>query len=110
MQKNLSERGGTGKLKSYWKNDIYEVVSCHPEWPIYQIKPENVGNKIWAVHWNLYMKCNDLPVETQSPYSTLTTSNQKPKKVTNSNNGSDSPCSDSDSKFNYVLVKRKPKQ
>ena len=38
---NFSERGGTGKLKSYWKNDIYEVVSFHPELPIYQIKPEN---------------------------------------------------------------------
>ena len=46
LLKNLSERGGTGKLKSYWENDIYEVVSCHPELPIYQIKPENGANKI----------------------------------------------------------------
>ena len=35
LLKNLSEREGTGKLKSYWENDIYEVVSCHPELPIY---------------------------------------------------------------------------
>ena len=45
LLKSLSERGGTGKLKSYWENDIYKAVSCHPESPIYQIKPENGGNK-----------------------------------------------------------------
>ena len=110
LLKNLSEQGGTGKLKSCWENDIYEVVSCHPELPIYQIKQGNVGNKIRTVHRKLVMKCNDLPVETQSPYSTLSTSNQKPNKITNSNSSSDSSCSDSDSEFEYVLVKRKPKQ
>ena len=106
----MSERAGTGKLKSYWENDIYEVVFCHPKLPIYQIKPENGGNKIRTVHRNLLMKCNDLPVETQSPYSTLSTWNRKPKKITSSNSSSDSSCSDSDSEFEYVLVKRKPKQ
>ena len=106
----MSERGGTGKLKNCWQNDIYEVVSCLPELPIYQIKPENGGNKIRTVHRKLLRKCNDLPAETQSPYSTLSTSNRKPKKITNSNSSSDSLCSDSDSEFEYVLVKRKPKQ
>ena len=110
LLKNLSERGGTGKLKSYWENDIYEVVSCHLELPILQIKPENVGNKVPTVHRNLLMKHKDLPVETQNSYSTLSTSNRKPKKITNSNSSSDSSCSDSDSKFEYVLLKRKPKQ
>ena len=81
LLKNLSERGGTRKLKSYWENDIYEVVFCHPKLPIYQIKPENGGNKIRTVHRNLLMKCNDLPVETQTSYSTLSTSNQKRKKT-----------------------------
>ena len=56
------------------------------------------------------MKYNDLPVETQIPYSTLSTSNEKPKKLTNSNSSSDGSHSDSDSEFEYVLVKRKPKQ
>ena len=81
LLKNLSEKGGTGKPKSYWENDIYEVVFCHPELPIYQIKPENGGNKIRTVHRNLLMKCNDLPVETQTSCSTLSTSNQKRKKT-----------------------------
>ena len=56
------------------------------------------------------MKCNELPIETQSPYYTLSISNRKPKKLTNSSSGSDSSCSDSNSEFEYVLVKTKPKQ
>ena len=56
------------------------------------------------------MKCNDLPVETQSLYSTLINSNRKLKKIAKSYSSSDSSCSDSDSEFEYVLVKRKTKQ
>ena len=110
LLKKLSERGGTRKRKGYWKSDVYEVVSCHPKLHIYQIKPESGGNKIRTVHRNLHMKCNDLPVETQSPYSTVSTSNRKPKKLLNSSSSSDSSCSDSNSEFEYVFVKRKPKQ
>ena len=106
----MSGRGETGKLKSYWENDIYEIVSCHPVLPIYQIKLEHSGNKVRIAHRNLLMKCNDFSVETQSLYSTLSNSNRKLKKIANSNSSSDSSCSYSDSKFEYVLVKRKPKQ
>ena len=106
----MSGRGETGKLKSYWENDIYEIVSCHLLLPIYQIKLEQSGNKIGIAHRNLLMKCNDLPVETQSLYSTLINSNRKLKKIAKSYSSSDSSCSDSDSEFEYVLVKRKTKQ
>ena len=68
-------------IKSRARETYHEVISCQPELSIYQIKPENSGNKTRTVHRNLLMKCNDLTVETQSPYSTLSTSNQKPKKI-----------------------------
>ena len=28
---NCTERGGTGKLRSYWENDIYKIVDCKGE-------------------------------------------------------------------------------
>ena len=59
------------------------------------------------MHRNLLMKYNDLPVETQSPYSTLSSTNQKPKKLTNIYISSGSSCSDTDSEFEYVLEKNK---
>ena len=42
---NVSETGGTGKLRSYFEKDIHVVVSCDPELPIDKIKPEMVKNQ-----------------------------------------------------------------
>ena len=108
LLKNLSERGGTGKLRSFFEDDIYCVDSCHPELPIYKIKPEKGGNKIRTVHRNLLMKCNDFPIETKSPFSTLSTKLKSKTKEKQNKNHDSSSC-DSDSDFEYVVVKRKTK-
>ena len=64
--RNVSERGGTGKLRSYWKNDIYVVVSCDPELPIYKIKQENDNKPVKTVLRNLLLKCNELPFDKKN--------------------------------------------
>ena len=35
LLKKISERGGTVKLRSYWENYIYKMISCHSEYSIY---------------------------------------------------------------------------
>ena len=64
--RNVSERGGTGKLRSYWKNDIYVVVSCDPELPIYKIKQENDNKPVKTVLRNLLLKYNELPFDKKN--------------------------------------------
>ena len=64
LLRNLQERGGTGKLRSYWEHEIYTVVDKDENIPVYTIK-SNAG-KIKRIHRNLIMKCNDLPIQ-QSP-------------------------------------------
>ena len=66
LVRNVSERGGTGKLRSYWEKDIYAVVSCNPELPIYKIKPENGNKPVETVHSNLLLKFNELPLDNQN--------------------------------------------
>ena len=61
--KNLSERRGTGKLRSFWDNDIYKVISAHKDLPIYKVQPEKGGSKIKTVHRNLLFLCNQIPSE-----------------------------------------------
>lgn len=71
LSKNLFKREGTGNFRIFWKQVICQVVSCHLEWPIYQIKSENGGNKIRTVHRNLLMKCYELSIENAGQFSTL---------------------------------------
>ena len=54
-------KGGTGKLRSYWQDEIYLVKEKHPELPIFTIHPVNNKRKLKKVHRNIIMRCNDLP-------------------------------------------------
>ncbi|CAB3994586.1 Hypothetical predicted protein [Paramuricea clavata] len=60
--RNLTERGGPGKLRSYWENQIYQVLEQKGELPIFVVKPEGGANGQSGVHHrNLLLSCDFLP-------------------------------------------------
>ena len=61
--RNLSERGGTGKLRSHWEEYVYVVVDVFPDIPVYKVKREDGVGKVKTLHRNLLMKCEFLPCE-----------------------------------------------
>ena len=61
--RNLKERGGTGKLASYWERNIFEVVEKEKDLPVYKLKNLNKSSDRRVIHHNLLKKCNDLPLE-----------------------------------------------
>ena len=52
LVRNLSQRGGTGKLRSYWEEKVYEVVSRLQDLPVYKITAEDGTGKIRTINRN----------------------------------------------------------
>lgn len=77
--RNLSERGGTGKLRSHWEKDVYTVVEKkNDSIPVYTVVKENGKGVKRTVHRNLLMPCDHLPVELPDETSKKLTRKAKP--------------------------------
>lgn len=64
LVKNLTPRGGPGKLRNYWEEQVHVVVRRVAEdVPIYEIKPEQGKGRSRVLHRNLLMPCDYLPLK-----------------------------------------------
>ena len=73
LMKNVREKGGTGKLKTYWEESIFKVVEKKENLPVYRIQNIKKSKDVRVVHRNLLMKCNELPLNVfdDKPTSTV---------------------------------------
>lgn len=99
--RNLTPRGGTGKIESYWEDQVFRVKERNgDDSPVYQISPENGIGRDRVIHRNLLLPCDHLPLELPSAQTLLQQRNvQRParRKKTPRHNHQQQPASDSSS-------------
>jgi len=57
LVKNLTPRGGTGKLRNYWEDEVDE-----DDGPIYKVKPVQSKGRSRDLHPYLLLPCDHLPL------------------------------------------------
>ncbi len=67
LVKNLTERGGPGKIRSYWEDRIHKVVRrINESSPVYEVKPEKGEGRSRVLHRTLLLPCDYLEIEEES--------------------------------------------
>ncbi|KAI4882560.1 hypothetical protein NFI96_002448, partial [Prochilodus magdalenae] len=64
LVRNLTPRGGPGKLRNHWEDIIHVVVQqVNEHIPVYELRPEKGKGMLRVLHRNLLLPCDHLPLE-----------------------------------------------
>ena len=62
LVRNLTPRGGPGKLRAFWEAQVHIVVARKGEGsPVYDVRPESSAGPTRTLHRNLLLPCDYLP-------------------------------------------------
>ena len=86
LVKNLTPRGGPGKLRSFWEQDLSKVIEKHENGLTYKIQSVSEPIKTRVLHRNMLMPINHLleSIDTPPNISPMKTSKKKTKQKSES--------------------------
>ena len=88
LVRNVREKGGPGKLRSYWEKVIYRVVERKGEGPVYVLQPEE-GGEVRCLHRNML-----LPVDHELRFGKESKTDKKDKEPQVTEKDKQNPSSD----------------
>jgi hypothetical protein len=110
--RNVRERGGPGKLRSFWEQKVYQVCERKENSPVYVVEPER-GGKRRTVHRNMLFHCGEeLPDEPETDVvcqTTKETSKAKKATVNNDQHHDDDDASSNSDEEEKVQEHRTPR-
>lgn len=109
LVRNLTPRGGTGKLRSHWEDLIHTVVRrLGEECPIYEVRPEQGKGRSRVLHRNLLMPCDCLPLEIEPGKKAKSKGLSKNLKPVKRNEPEPEEDEDEDCPYYYYLPEIQP--
>ena len=98
LVRNLTPRGGPGKLRSHWEEEVYVVVDQKGSNPVYTVVPEGHKGKSRVLHRNLLLPCPylplNLPQEPANLYPPEPATHHSPDSATSDSSHSDNSDDD----------------
>lgn len=65
--RNVTEKGGPGKIRSYWEDNIYVIKRQKGEdSPVFELEPENGRGRTRVMHRNMLLPCDFLPITSDA--------------------------------------------
>ena len=112
LVRNLSPRGGPGKLRVFWEEEVHVVVSRKgPESPVYELRPETGPGRNRVLHRNLLLPCEHLPLENWHELTRKTTETQRAtKRVPRKESEDERSNSDSDTEDEFRVTVHQPER
>lgn len=79
MVRNVTEKGGPGKICSYLEDNIYVTKRLKREdSPVFQLEPKNGKGRTRILHRNILLLCDFLPVTTHENKTNFDKNKEKP--------------------------------